>query len=383
MWLSPFACCVLVLLSGTTSWKAVGIQEDAATKRVPEKGVSRVEGSGRRLFTDTAKRHQGTSVNDSLTSVILKENKVGLTLTRKVKIHLPPGYQTSGKRYPVVYYCHSIYGNPNSIFWAAASLLDSAFATGVAREFIFVVADYSTPLIGSLYENSPVSGKCLDFTTRELVPYIDRKYRTIRHRDSRAITGDFMGGRGALKLAMTNADLFSIVYALHPVATGVGTRPWTELGVNWKKIFKATSFSDLEDDKPSQTFLSICQAFLPNPNRPPFFCDYFMEEDRNGDLRVNTENMIKIQQAFMLEYQLGQSADQLKKMRAIAFDWARYDGNYDHVHSNRAFTRNLEDLGIEHEAEEYRGTPWNKTWTGDGRFYNRVLPFLNRYLVFE
>ena len=54
----------------------------------------------------------------------------------------------------------------------------------------------------------------------------------------------------------------------------------------------------------------------------------------------------------------------------------------DHVYSNQSFTRKLDDLGIEHEAEEYRGDPWNQNWTENGRFYTRVLPFLNRYLVF-
>jgi hypothetical protein len=51
------------------------------------------------------------------------------------------------------------------------------------------------------------------------------------------------------------------------------------------------------------------------------------------------------------------------------------------VISNRQFSRKLEDLGIEHEAEEYRGDPWNRTWTEDGRFAKRVLPFLRRHLV--
>lgn len=69
-------------------------------------------------------------------------------------------------------------------------------------------------------------------------------------------------------------------------------------------------------------------------------------------------------------------------MRAIAFDWARYDGNYDHIQSARVLSRELDDLGIEHEGEEYRGTPWNKVWTDDGRFYTRVLPFLGRHLAF-
>jgi hypothetical protein len=53
-----------------------------------------------------------------------------------------------------------------------------------------------------------------------------------------------------------------------------------------------------------------------------------------------------------------------------------------HVHSNREFTRNLDELGIEHEAEEFRGTPWDKYWNEDGRVYTEVLPFIARRLTF-
>ena len=42
--------------------------------------------------------------------------------------------------------------------------------------------------------------------------------------------------------------------------------------------------------------------------------------------------------------------------------------------------RKPEDLGV-HEAKEYRGDPWNRTWTEDGRFATRVLPFLQRKLA--
>ena len=68
-------------------------------------------------------------------------------------------------------------------------------------------------------------------------------------------------------------------------------------------------------------------------------------------------------------------------MRGLAFDWGRFDTTQAHVTSNRMFSRKLEDLGIEHEAEEYRGDPWNRTWTEDGRFAERVLPFLGRHLA--
>ena len=170
---------------------------------------------------------KGTVISEKFTSTILRENMVGLKEVRNIKIYLPPGYETSTKLYPVVYYFHSMFGNPDYILGGdhVVKLLDSGFATGVVKEFIFVVGDYSSPTVGSLYENSPVSGRWLDHTAKELVPFIDCKFRTIRHRNSRAVVGDFMGGRGALKLAMTHANLFGVVYAMHPVATGSGYLP--------------------------------------------------------------------------------------------------------------------------------------------------------------
>lgn len=334
-------------------------------------------------FGQTAAR--GQVVTEQIQSEVLKENRVGLKTTRKVMVYLPPGYAQSGRAYPVVYYLHSIYGNAGAILYDSSEiheLLVTAFNRDKDKQFILVVPDYSSSNIGSLYENSPVSGRWLDFTTREVVPFIDKKYRTINHRDSRGVTGDFMGGRGALKLGMSHADVFGVVYALHPVALGVGTRPWTDLGVNWDKVFNAKNFTDLGGDKFSETWVAICQAFLPNPSRPPFYCDFFMKKE-GGKIVVDADNLLKIQHQFHLDETLPETYKNLKSLRGLAYDFARYDGNYDHIHAARAFTRILDDLGVEHEAEEYRGTPWNKTWGIDGRFNTRALPFLLRYLVFE
>lgn len=191
---------------------------------------------------------RGKIITEKITSAILKENLVGLETIRRVKIYLPPGYDTSGKSYPVVYYLHSIYGSAEMVLEEgvpSVRLLERAFAAGIVKEFIFVVPDYSSAAVGSLYENSVVSGRWLDYTTQELMPFIDSRFRTLRNRDSRAFVGDFMGGRGALKLAMTRADLFSVVYAMHPVATGTGYLPWTDLGIDWKNIYQAKSSKDI------------------------------------------------------------------------------------------------------------------------------------------
>ncbi len=326
----------------------------------------------------------GTVVTEHLSSTVLRDNLIGLDTNRSVQVYLPPGYPDADRSYPVVYYCHSVLTNPEKLFADGnlINLLDRGFAHGVVDDFILVAADYSTPTTGSVYENSPVSGRWLNFTVQELVPFIDAHFRTLPSRDSRAVVGDFMGGRGALKLAMTHAEVFSVVYALHPVATGTGRMPWVTLPIDWKKIHLAQSLADLGDDVRTRLFVTISQGFLPNLDRPPFYCDFFMEME-DEEVTFRPENARKIKAGFQLEETLDESAVQLRTLRGLAFDWGRFDPIQDHVYANQAFSQQLEDLGVEHEAEEYRGDPWNRTWTDDGRFYTRLLPFLNRHLIFE
>jgi len=199
------------------------------------------------LFAQTRQVNNGRLITDTITSAILRENKIGLDVNRSTKIYLPPGYENSKKSYPVVYYCHGNSSTPEQLFadGILIRLLEKGFANRIIEELIVVSASYGTPTGGSLYENSSTSGRWLDFTARELIPFIDSHYRTLRHRDSRALAGDFIGGRGALKLAMVYADIFSVVYALHAVATGIGYLPWASNLVDWKKIHQAKNFAEL------------------------------------------------------------------------------------------------------------------------------------------
>jgi S-formylglutathione hydrolase FrmB len=261
----------------------------------------------------------------------------------------------------------------------AQRLIERAFADGVVQEFIFVVADYTGPTTGSLYENSPVSGRWLDYTVEEVVPLIDRKYRTLPRRESRAVVGDFFGGRGALKLAMTKADMFSVAYAMHPVATGTGDIPWSSLEIDWPRMHAAKSYEELAGLGRTQIFWAIHQAFSPNLAKAPCFCDFYAGV-KDGKAVYDGDRAMQMHRAFLLDETLLESAAALRSLRGLALDWGRFDTTQAHVSSNRQFSRKLEDLGIEHEAEEYRGDPWNRTWTEDGRFAERVLPFIQKYL---
>lgn len=334
------------------------------------------------LPLQAADKRGGTVLTERLESVALRANRTGLDSNRMVKVYLPPGYAESGKRYPVVYYFHSINWSAEKVFEDGnmVRLLERGFANGVVPEFILVAADYSSPTMGSWFENSTTTGNWLDFTAEELVPFVDGKFRTMARRESRAVVGDFIGGYGALKFAMLYPDLFSVVYALHPVGTGTGLMP-TQQMVNWPRLHAAKAFGELWGDHYAPGFVAMSQAYLPNPDRPPFYCDFIVEL-KDGEPVLNAANKRRLEARFHLDELLREHGENLKRLR-VAFDWGRYDTTQGHVYSNQAFTRKLDQLGIEHVAEEYNGGAWDKNWTPDGRFATRVLPFLARGLRFE
>ncbi len=132
------------------------------------------------------------------------DTKVGYSIS------LPPDYETSNKRYPVIYWLHGRYGNEQG----RASILKNAndgIKSGLLPPFILVFASGGQHTV---YADS-YDGKYLAETTiiRELIPHIDQTYRTIPERGARAIQGMSMGGCGAMKFALKYPELFSSVVA--------------------------------------------------------------------------------------------------------------------------------------------------------------------------
>lgn len=325
----------------------------------------------------------GEVVTLASTSAILRDNRIGLNPERSHRVYLPPSYAASPeRRYPVVYFCHNTFWSPAQMFADGnlPQLLERGFATGTAPELILVGTDFTGPTTGSLYENSTTSGRWLDYLVEEIVPLIDREFRTIARAESRAVIGDFWGGYAALKLAMRHPDQFGSAYAMHPVAAGNGDLPMTYLDVDWPAVHAADSWDALPADGRSRIFTAISQAFLPNADRPPFYCD-FPVEMVDGEPRLDPDHFRRMQRAFLLEEQVADFAANLRSLRGLALDWGRFDPTQAHVISNRRLSRQLTDLGIDHEAEEYAGGIWDKTWDAEGRFATRVMPFLGRHLA--
>ncbi|UDF03054.1 alpha/beta hydrolase family protein [Asticcacaulis sp. AND118] len=313
----------------------------------------------------------------------LTHNIVGMSPMRGVTVYLPSGYDTSGKRYPVIYFLNNFKETETAPFdnSDAQTVFDAGIAQGAIGGVIVVTADFSTPLGSSWYVNSPVTGNWQDFMVTELVPYIDAHYRTLASSASRGIAGDRMGGYGALRFGMTNPETFGAVYALHPVGTGAGVQTMHSRP-DWGRLQGAPSLKDFEGDLFGGIFLSIYQAHLPDPTRPPLYVDLPARRE-NGRLAVDDAQTARLIGNFLLVNQLPKHAGGLKRLRGLKFDWGRNDGNYDHVLSNQAFAHMLDEYGVPHEAEEYHGGWGDRVWGADGRVATDLLPFFSRTLVFQ
>lgn len=313
----------------------------------------------------------------------LKGNAAGLPTVRGVTVYLPDGYSADPKkRFPVIYYLSNFFEDDRAP-WAnhgAQALFDRAVARGVIGSVIMVTVDCTTPAGGSWYVNSPATGNWEDFVSRELVGWVDARYRTRASRDSRGIAGDRMGGHGAIRLAMRHPEVFGAVYALHPIGMGPGLQPMFSRP-NWQLLQDAKSIDDLRGDGFSQIFTSIFQAHLPNAARAPLFFDP-PARLADGKLEVDAAKAERLNASFFLERQVPAHADNLKRLRGFMFDWARGDANPDHIVSLQAFTRTLDAFGVPYEAEEYRGGWGDRHWGEDGRIYTEMLPFFARKLVF-
>jgi len=120
---------------------------------------------------------------------------------------LPPDYEASSdKRYPTLYFLHGLFEDERSwIDRGGEQIWSTLTDQGELTNFIVVL-----PAGGrSFYVNSQDGHERYeDFFIQELVPEIERRYRTLAVVGERGISGVSMGGYGALHLAMRHPEVF-------------------------------------------------------------------------------------------------------------------------------------------------------------------------------
>lgn len=140
---------------------------------------------------------------------------------RRAFVYTPAGYDAdTSKRYPVLYLQHG--GGEDETGWPNQgkmdAIMDNLIAENKAKPMLVVMdngyaVDPDAPQNDSaqglrgLFQNSALEHVFI----KELIPLIDKEFRTIPDRDHRAMAGLSMGGFQSFQIVLSNLDVFSFV----------------------------------------------------------------------------------------------------------------------------------------------------------------------------
>ena len=131
---------------------------------------------------------------------------------RRMHVYTPPGYEAGQEKYPVFYLLHGASDSDDS--WTSVGranfILDNLIASGKAKPMIVVMpaghtgpSTFGGPPAGDGRPNPGANAFEEDFT-KDLRPYVEKHYRVLTDRNSRAIAGLSMGGGQTLNLAVAS-----------------------------------------------------------------------------------------------------------------------------------------------------------------------------------
>ena len=156
------------------------------------------------------------------TSTILADNPLRDPHRRKLAVWLPPQYDEHagagrGRRFPVLYDLVGFTGSGIAhVGWKPFGDNVAERAARLIRErkmgpVIIVFPDCFTCLGGNQYINSSAIGNYADYLTREIIPFVDREFRTLASREHRGCFGKSSGGYGAMIHGMKYAQFWGAI----------------------------------------------------------------------------------------------------------------------------------------------------------------------------
>jgi S-formylglutathione hydrolase len=332
-------------------------------------------------FSALSQADGGRLVADSLESPALAANLLGDPPRRAVSVYLPPAYdQEPARRYPVVYLLHGFHArtrlgtgpNQPGRGLQVIELADDLINRGIIKPLIMVMPDAANAYGGSFYLNSTVTGNWEDFICRDLVGYIDGKYRTIPQAEARGLAGHSMGGYGAFWLGMHHPEIFRAVYAQSPACLVFAEHFLKLQRANLLAVTKISDrdkFDDLEWR--DQVVIAAGAAVAPDPKELPWLADFPLSQV-NGKEVLNEA----IWQHWLQSdpyTQLEPRRDNLARLK-LAFDMGTADRMLPQC---QMMHQALEKLGLPHSYEEFQGDHVSQRRQ---RLHDQVLPYFNAVL---
>ena len=168
----------------------------------------------------------------SLAGTVVQQSFASAAGRLSYDVYLPPGYPTSGRRYPVIYYLHGLPATPLSYrsFGYVPAAIESAGIEAIVVAPQGATASDSDPE----YLNNGAGRNWDSAIAVQLPDQIDAEYRTIPNWTGRAIIGVSAGGYGAMLLGLHHLARFAAIESwsgyFHPTdptgTTALESTPW-------------------------------------------------------------------------------------------------------------------------------------------------------------
>ena len=330
----------------------------------------------------------------------LTENLIGEDGSKVMIVYLPPSYEFTEKRYPVIYVLHGFNGTSKSLTRKMKSAMDRMILSEEIQEAIAVFVDGSNRFGGSQYLSSPTIGDYETYIRRDLVNFIDKQYRTIPHRDSRGITGFSMGGYGSMHLSLKYPEVFGVVVAqagtydfeddliqsfaenagviialMEPLKQKSGDEFWDALNA------LADSDALKKVSLPFRNGLAYLAAVASNPDKPPCYLDLpyrlkagFPPWERDEEVWERIFENDIIHELDRYDSRLRQNPQRLMQLNGIKLVHGLEDEKALYRQAE-ALDQKLTELGIDHEFVTHGG--------GHTFIAEESLQFMAKHLAFE
>jgi len=189
-----------------------------------------VSGGDGLAFYDAKQVPHGAVRIETYYSTTIKAN-------RQLWMYTPPGYDASKDRYPVLYLLHG--GGNEESSWTNSGrenyILDNLIADGKAVPMIIVTPlGYArsglnlgpTDAVGRGPSGTEQTTLIQNDLLKDVMPYIEKNFRTVNDPDHRAIGGLSMGAAQSIAIGFTHLDMFhSIVLMSNGVENADHTYP--------------------------------------------------------------------------------------------------------------------------------------------------------------
>lgn len=319
-------------------------------------------------------------------------------------VYLPPSYEVTASQYPVLYHLPGFttsvdeYTDGSFDGFKLGAAMDRLIGTAAIREMIVVIPNGRNFLGGSFFANSPVTGNWEDFITKDVVRFVDGNYRTVSRPEARALSGESMGGFGALTIAMKRSSVFRHVYALSPgifapgglEECGMSTPDRIEARLIWQAMLDQTPqeealarfrqhVADLYATGRRFPYhwafgYAYGAAFAPDPHGKVPFARFPWV--RNGDrVLVDHDAYQLFENGFGgWEAKVAAYSSNLKELDGIVIDYGRNDGLEWIPRGCEHLSEVLTAAGIPHELRAHDGGHIDR-WRE--RMETQVLPFVS------